>query len=293
MFRTLSLLLSVTSTILVLVAPAHADSTTTQTVSPGGSMRSSPDAAPSPANPVIVTITERTASCSPGCSRDATYTITLKTQHERANGPGLEGPSGYDFVGPQIDIAGDGNPLLTFDVDRSVLHPGFIPRPSKDAGDQLSVGFKGGVGTVSYKVDELPDGDYRVTPECCGAGSYDLFQQAFFVNFWARDSLPDALRNGVAIGLGTNYQCTSEVKITVSSAVAAKLKLKSTTIGARSFGNPCGGDKRVPLVKAARAALKRYKRVAVTGVVVAVGPEGKTLTNKRKVTLKQPASELG
>lgn len=280
-----------------LAGTAHADSTTTQAVPPGGSMRSSTDAAPSPETPLIVTVTNTNQPPSPpppgtapfpGSDGSVAVTVTLKDKHERAT------PSGFEFAGPQADIAGEGNLALAFDVDRSVPLPGYIRGPKGGRNYYtLLVAFEGDPYSLRYTVTDLPDGDFRLVPECCGAGSYDILQQAFYALAQdSHDSLPDALKNGVGIGLKRNFRCTADWTIKVSSAVARRLKLKSTTIGAKSFG-PSGGNGRVPLVRAARRALRRYSRVSVTAHVVATAPNGQVIRDKTTFTLKTPEGELG
>ena len=113
-------------------------------------MRSSPDAAPSPATPVIVTLSFPPSGCSQCSPQEGTYTITLKDTHERASKGSYEGSSPDPYVGPQIDISGEGggNVSMTFDVDASALLPGFIGDPT----DQLSVGLVlPAVSTVAIK----------------------------------------------------------------------------------------------------------------------------------------------
>jgi hypothetical protein len=313
-------LLSVLTLAAASIAPAaYADSTTTQTVGPGGTVRTSPDAAPSPANPVIVTVGARQSwggGCPTNCQEgDATFTITLKDKHDRGRGDGLEGPNGSDFVGPQVDVTaspGDVNFDLTFEIDASAYHPDFIPGPTPVNAIQFAFeGYAPGMESTQPSrfgaIEKLPDGDYRLVVKggrfwgaSDQAGSYDLLQQSFYSGngYEAKDkgSLQTALRKGVGINFGGNYEASVKAKITVSPSVAKRLKLKSTTLGSSSFPKQGHGFGYIKLSAAARKALKKYNKVVVYIETDQTTAWGETQKNRSKVTLttKKPQDdELG
>ena len=311
-FRTLPVVIALLA--LAAATPAHADSTVTQTVPPDGTLRSSPDAAPSPATPMIVTVTAGGAygSC-PGCQgTPSEITIALKDKHDRAIGPGLEGPSGYAFVGPQFDIASSGSKDLkniTVDVDASVVTPGLIGQrgfaigvlPTEPMGGMpggyqppTPVGHPGS----SAGVQPLPGGDFRVNLGAMAwEGSYDLYEEAWFASPWASGDLNEVLTKGVHAFVKTNYRAAWDWKVKVSSSVARTLKLKSTTIGKKSSAMSGPSNERfvstyIPLVADARKALKKYKKVKITLEVVGKSAGGDTIEEKASKVLKLPESEL-
>lgn len=313
-FAVLSLLLAG-----IFAGPAQADSTVTQTVPPGGTMRSSADAAPTPENPVIATVTAAPSSesgCHTNCSMgDSQITIAIQAQHDNANGGSNEGPSGYEFLGPQVKITSS-HPYsniaeAVFEVDASLVLPGFLKKKIGGSPTPFSVRIAepgrpltgDGVDFGDFaSIEELADGDYRLvvrgasgtTNASASTGTYDLVQQAFYANAAAEsEDLPDALRNGVRVLLLTNYRADVQWKLTVSSTVARQLKLKSVVVGAKHFDKPGHGRKRIPLVSAARRALKRYSRVSMTASSIAKGPNGQVIRDKDTFTLERPASELG
>jgi hypothetical protein len=148
----------------------------------------------------------------------------------------------------------------------------------------------------SYKtVVPFGDGDLRLSPERGSLGSYDLLQQSFYgIAAPVEESLPHALQKGMGVYFKTNFSVPVTWKVKVSDFVRRKLKLKSTTIGAKTFAAPGGGAQRVPLTAAARKALKRYKRVSGTVEAVATdGPLGAVISKKKMFTLKTPDSGLG
>jgi hypothetical protein len=297
------------------VAPAVADSTTTATVAPGGSLRSSSDAAPSPANPVIVTATAAEGDgCRVNCSQgDSTITIALKGKHDRANGPGIEGPSGWDFLGPQVDVttsqAYSNIAKVSFEVDASLVRPDFngVGLYGQFGFENISPGQRGESMVMSFEpagsdspmadrtlLEKLPDGDYRLTVTQVFGSSFDLFQQSWFMfGYGMDDDLTDTIRNGMKVWMKTNHKASESWKITVSSAVARTLKLKSITIGSASFPKPGGKNRRIPLTAAARKALRKYNRVVVKVNLTAKGPNGDVERDSRSFTLKKPESELG
>lgn len=299
-------------------AAGAADSTTTGTVAPGDSLRSSADAAPTPANPVIVTATtaqQGGQGCNTNCSDGpAQVTITLKDKHDRANGPGIEGPSGWDFLGPQVDVT-TSQPFpniakVSFEVDGSLVRPdfngeglfgqfGFENRAPNQRGEQMIMGFEP-AGSNSPSADrtlleKLPDGDYRLTVTQVFGSSFDLFQQSWYLMGVPMSyDLTDALRNGMKVWMKTNYKASESWKVTVSPAVAKVLKLKSTVIAAATFPKPGGKkNRRIDLTAAARKALRKYSRVRVTLSLTAKGPDGKVEKDSRSVELEKPKSELG
>jgi hypothetical protein len=294
-------------------APAVADSTSSATVAPGGSLRSSSDAAPSPGNPVIVTATAAGGEgCRVNCSQgDSTVTITLKDKHDRANGPGIEGPSGWDYLGPQVDVttsqAYSNIAKVAFEVDASLVRPDFSGNgqlgfenvdPGEQRGDRMVMSFEP-AGSDSPTADrtlleKLPDGDYRLTVTQVFGTSFDLFQQSWFMfGYGMDDDLTDTIRNGMKVWMKTNYKASESWKVTVSSSVARTLRLKSTTIGQATFPKPGGKNRRIPLTAAARKALRKYSRVRVTLKLTAKGPDGETMRDSRSVELEKPKSELG
>jgi hypothetical protein len=299
-------------------AAAQADSTTTQTVPPGGTMRSSPDAAPSPANPVIVNLTAAQSSeqgCRTNCQQgDVTYTIAIKDKHDRARGDGLEGPNGYDFAGPQVDVTssqtdgpGGGSEVrLSFEIDSSAYTPDFYATPGNTGinsnqfffeeigqdGRNLTQGFPG-----IFAVEKLADGDLRLTVpkdqhgrENVFTGSFDLLEQSFYVRNYLNSredsSLQTVLRKGVPIYFFGNYESTVKAKITLSPAVARKLRLKSNVIGAKNFPKAGEGTARIKLTRAAVKALKKYKKVVVYIETEHSGPRDQVKTKKSKATLE-------
>lgn len=284
--------------------PAHADSTITERVPAGGSLRSSTDAAPTPANPVIVTVTN-TAAPQPGAPPEfdgsAAITIALKSRAETKPGGNPEGPSGYEFMGPNVNITSPdpANISVVFEVEGSLRLPDFLTAKSQFTYNTTGTGRTPltGFNYMALPYDaEAPfgAGDYRLTVNRSSFGTYDLLQEGFYALVYANeDSFPDALKKGVGVYLKTNFKVEAEWTVKVSNAVAKRLKLKSTTIGMKTFAKPGGGDRRVPLTSAARKALKKYKRVAVTLYVEATGPNGEVISRKKALTLKTPDSELG
>ena len=293
---------------------AHADSTTTQTLPPGGTMKSSADAAPSPANPVIVTVTAGQSfenGCRTNCQQgDVTYTIAIKDKHDRARGPGLEGPNGYDFVGPQVDVTSSQTEFPTemrvsFEVDETTYLPGFFSRPGNTGINSNQFFFehvfqdgRSQTYPTILDVERLADGDLRLTPEkdrsgsgrdTLFTGSFDLLQQSFYVRsgYGSADkgSLETALRKGVLVDFFSNYESVVKAKITLSPSVAKKLRLKGTTIGAKNFPKAGEGSSRIKLTRAAVKALKKYKKVVVYIETEHTGPGGQVETNKSKTTL--------
>jgi hypothetical protein len=275
----------------------------------GESMRSSADASPSPANPVIA-IVSNTNQPVPGAPPEydgsATITVVTKDRADTAPGGNPEGPSGYEYMGPNVMIssADQANYSIAFEVDGSLRMPGFIPGSTPinknqfffhriPTGQPDSTGFNYSAATFSA-VETFGDGDYRMSVGRGGLGSYDVLQQAFYAN--AHDShneLPDALKNGVGVSLQTNFDCSVDWTIKVSSAVAHTLKLKSTTIGHKFFAKRGGGDQRVRLVPAARRALRHYSRVSVMALSVATAPNGQVIKDKHTWSLTTPQSQLG
>jgi hypothetical protein len=305
-------LLAVLALAAASTAPAaQADSTTTQTLPQGGTMRSSQDASPSPANPVIVSLTnaQDPPSCQfPPCQQDSTFTITLKDAHDRARGDGIEGPNGFDFVGPQVDItASDPNARvrLAFDVDASAYAPGFSGNgPHQFACEHLNPsGQLNPAVYCRFDAEKLADGDVRLTfprdqhgNDTVVTGSFDLLEQSFYVNSGYdggkdKGSLQTALSKGVAIDFSGNYAASVKAKITVSPSVARRLRLNSTTIGAKSFPTAPKGSARIKLTSAARKALKKYKKVVVYVETVHTGPGGQIKTKKSKATLTTKRDE--
>jgi hypothetical protein len=291
-------------------APAAADSTVSGTVPPGGSLRSSPDAAPSPANPVIVTVTtaedfkQDGSGCRVNCSDGpAQVTIALKDKHDQANGPGIEGPSGWDFLGPQVDVTSSQQiavARVAFEVDGSLVRPdfngsngqfGFESRAPSEQGESMIEWFS---MRDRATVEELPGGDYRLTVLQVFGPSFDIFQQSWFAYGYAMDDdLTDARRKGMKVWMKSNYKASESWKVTVSSAVARTLKLKSTVIGTASFPKPGGKNRRIPLTRAARKALRKYSRVRMTLSLTAKGPNGDVERDSRSVELEKPKGELG
>lgn len=313
-------LLAVLAFVAASTAPAaEADSTTTQTLPPGGTMRSSQDASPSPANPVIVTVTNREHAPPPGCpcgDGSATFTIAIKNKHDRGRSDGLEGPNGYDFVGPQIDITGgprvDTWIAVSFEVDSSAYLPNFAKAgPNINDHQFFYENYVPNRRPPSFPtipvVEKLADGDVRFTTpkdqfgvERESVGSFDLLQQSFYVGSGYdgndKGSLQTALRKGVLIDFSGNYKNSVEAKITLSPSVARRLHLKSATIGAKNFPETGSGSGRIKLTSAAVKALKKYKKVVVYVETVHTGPEGQIKTKKSKATLttqRPGGDELG
>lgn len=293
-------------------APAVADSTVTGTVAPAGSLRSSSDASPSPANPVIVTATAAGGpDCRVNCSEgDSQITISLRDKHDRSNGPGIEGPSGWDYLGPQVDVttsqAYSNIAKVAFEVDASLVRPdfsgsgqlGFANVKLGDRGEHMITSFEP-AGSDSPTADrtlleKLPNGDYRLTVTQVFGTSFDLFQQSWFMfGYGMGDDLTDAIGKGMKVWMKTNYRASESWKVTVSASVAKTLKLKSTTIGEASFPTPGGKNRRIPLNAGARKALRKYSRVRVTLSLVAKGPNGDVKRDSRSVKLEKPKSDLG
>jgi hypothetical protein len=124
--------------------------------------------------------------------------------------------------------------------------------------------------------------------------SFDLFQDSWFLfGYGMGDDLTDAIRKGLPVWMKTNYRASERWKVTVSSAVARALKLKSTVIGQQSFPKPGGKQRRIPLTAAARKALRKYSRVRVTLSLVAKGPGGEVQRDSRSVELEKPKPDLG
>lgn len=291
--------------------PALAASTTTQRIPPGGSMRSSADAAPSPANPVIVTVTNRNQPQPPpppgsqysGPDGSSAVTIALKDRAATAPGGNPEGPSGYEYLGPNVNIssADPANYSVVFELEGSLVYPDFLQPVARQVLYHLLPAGETEPGGFNYMAqpfktfEPFGDGDFRLTLDFGGLGSYDLIQPSFFALAGPQgDSLPESRKKGVGVYLKTDYKVAVAWKIKVSDFVRRKLKLKSATIGAKSFAKPGDGFRRIPLTTAARRALKGYSRVSVTGYAVAgPGPRGEVIKAKKTWTLKTPESELG
>jgi hypothetical protein len=294
---------------------AQADSTMTQTLPPGGTMRSSPDAAPSAANPVIVTLTAAQSfenGCRTNCQQgDVAYTITIKDKHDRARGDGLEGPNGYDFVGPQVDVTSSQTDFPTeariaFEVDSSTYTSDFYAPPGRTGGNPNQFWFEhigqdernqtmG--GAESFDIETLAGGDLRLTfpkdqhgRENVFTGSFDLLEQSFFVRSYLNSkedsSLQTVLSKGVPVEFFSNYEASVKAKITLSPAVARKLRLRSTTIGTKNFSKAGTGTGRIKLTRAAVKALKKYKKVVVYIETEHSGPRDQVKTKKSKATLE-------
>jgi hypothetical protein len=285
-------------------------------------MRSSPDAAPSPATPVIATLTNTSNSVQPcpGCTPPPpeayTFTVTLKDAHDRARGPGLEGPNGFEYVGPQVDVTpSGGNPNggpgpagarheITFDVDPSAFHPGFFAAPGNTGINSKQFFYNnnspgqsspGGDYSTFGSVVKLADGGYRLNPTgggnfgpISGVVQYDVLQQEFYARVGIsseKDSLPTALRKGVLVDFFGNYEHTVKANVAVSSSVAKRLGLKSRILGTKTF--PRGGSNKsfIKFSSAARKALKKYKKVVVYAESTHTTPWGASETNKAKLTL--------
>jgi hypothetical protein len=296
---------------LASVGTAQADSTVTQTVPAGGSVRSSPGA-PTPQTPLVVIVTNRTPAqpaptgCPPDvCASDdgtRSFTVSLKDARDRALAPGIEGPSGYVYTGPQADVSSTAAPqnvAVSFELDASVPMPDSLnPNPFHYA--VYRSGFGDPFMALGLATGAMPDGDIRLTPDkqhgggFTGPGSYDVLQDDFFaLAYRTDDSLPAAIRNGVSVGLKTNFKVTADWTIKVTESVRRVLRLKSTTIGHKVFAKPGGGDRKVPLTAAARKALRKYSRVVVTANVVARRSDGNVIRDKVKLTLKKPQSDIG
>ena len=319
-------LLAVLALLAASTAPAaQADSTTTQTVPPGGTMRSSPDAAPSPANPVIVTLVAEQSlegGCRTNCQQgDVSYTITIKDKHDRGRADGLEGPNGYDYVGPQVDVTSSQTQSptqvrLAFEVDSTTYTRGFNTTPGATGitADQFTFEhvFQDGRSQpypTIFVVEKLADGDLRLTPpknqfggDAVFTGSFDLTEQSFYTrsgyNGDDKGSLQTALRKGVLIDFFGNYEASVKAKITVSPSVAKRLKLKSTTLGTKTFPTAAEGKGRIKLTRAAVKALKKYKKVVVyiesASTRTADGQQVKAKKTKTTLTTKtEEDDELG
>jgi hypothetical protein len=295
-------------------APAFADSSTSGTVPPGGSLRSSTDGEPSPATPVIVTVTTsgQYPSCQTNCSQgDSQITIALKDAHAQ---PAPGGVRPFDYVGSQVDVASSQNlniARLVFDVDSSIIRPNFaypsgefqagITRPgdirSYYGVEKPGSGALGAVGMV----ETLPSGDVRITLNSGTPGgpplatsSIDLLQQGWWVNGYEADTdLDTALGSGVNVTLYASYKAAEAWTITVSPAVAKKLKLKGTTIGRASFPTTPGPTRRIALTPAARKALRKYSRVAVKVNLVAKETGGEVHRHTWALKLAKAEDELG
>ncbi len=299
---------------------AQADSTTTQTLARGESMRSSPDAAPSPATPVIATVTNTSnayGACQDCPPETYTFTLTLKDKHDRARGPGLEGPNGLEYVGPQVDITASGSGpeggppgataarhAITFEVDPSAFHPGFFAAPGNTGinskqffffGNDPGKSNPGGDYSIFGSITQLAAGDVLLNPaggsaysNSLDAKQYDVAQQEFYARAGIsvpKESLPTALRKGVKVDFFGNYRHTAKIDVAVSPSVAKRLRLKSRILGTKTFTNSGLDDGTVKFNSAARKALKKYKKVVVYAESTHTTPWGEKETNKAKVTL--------
>src|SRR4051794_37767122 len=250
-----SSLVSLTTLALVALAPAaaSADSTITAKVAPGGSLRSSPDAAPSPETPLIVTVYTATEGTAP-----SDVTITFKNKPDHDIGPDLEGGAAYALMGPQVDVSAtqpgsskDQVDKVVFEVDASLYRPGFLMGRSQF---YFSF-FEGGNAHCSNQTNDchfeeemfqrLADGDVRLTVPAGSfdtmSGSYGLKEEELYGGVGIPDGdLVAAIRHGIRVPFTTTYRCTGgELEITVSGAVARALKLKSTTIAQKDWADQC------------------------------------------------------
>jgi hypothetical protein len=288
---------------------AHADATTTETLSPGGSMRSSADAVPSPAMPVIVTLTAGLGCNSFPCQDTATYTVTLKDRHDPDFFPDVPLPPVW--TGPQIDVSASsidtaGAPSVAIDVDRSLATPGWIHNPQERT-QQFTVVSKpcsktsGDIMLVA-DLEELPDGDVRLLPAVdgrqCEESQYAVSQYPFAVDLPGpvRRPLADALRRGLTFAndplgmsmIGGGYRNTYKVTASVKQAVAKKLGLKSTVVGSLSgvVDELSDAWRPVPLTAPAKKAFKRAKTVDVALKVVARGLGGQSAPDTGTIVLR-------
>src|SRR4051794_13791478 len=129
------LLAALTAALMTSAAPALADTTFTQTVTPGGSFRTA-EGPPTEATPLIISGT--ISNCSSGCPAGP-ITLTVTFHGDEAgdvNGPEFEGESNeLAPAGRAVDVSLSGADVqgqravgvasITFDVDKSQLYPGF------------------------------------------------------------------------------------------------------------------------------------------------------------------------
>jgi hypothetical protein len=315
MSRMLSLL-TVSLAILLVAAPAAlADSTVTQKVPTGGSVSlDPPGTAPTPDNPIVVTVTNPNQACPGGCSPQGEVTVTI-TKRTTPTVP-MSGNQ-FDVVGPQHDISIKtnqpsqpgytpiGTGFATFDVDASLLLPGFYGYAGRrDPRQQLSIaGLRGTDPTGLMTVSELPDGDLRYSgtiemhdpltnaPE--DVVSYVAHRVPFTFSSMAwgplpRDQgifdIPAVRRHGFRINTGCMYACEFSLTATVSQKAASVLGLKSTVIAKRHFtqlpsvhhsASSKAFPRMLPLTSAAKAALEsvpkkvKFIKFALTTTITA------------------------
>jgi hypothetical protein len=285
MSRMLSLL-TVSLAILLVAAPAAlADTTVTQTVPPGGSVSlDPPGTAPTPENPIVVTVWNRAEDNG---NQSVTYTITKRTTPTVSFDTGVR--FGVDIVGPQHDISVKSNDprspdgfaqgFATFDVDASLLRPGFYGYPgSTGPSDQITIP---GLGSGVASATELPNGDVRYsghigvdqkTHRPADVVSF-VAQRAKFVYLGSVSpdrsrgldlSLSKVRSEGFEASYVGRFACEFTLTLRVSQRAATVLGLKSTVIAKGHFeqlptvhyraGKP--PIYKLRLTSAAKAALK-------------------------------------
>jgi hypothetical protein len=269
--------------LLFAVPAALADTTATQTVPPGGSFSlDPPGTAPTPENPIVVTVTNRAED---NAKDGVTITITKRTTPTVSFDTGAK--FGVDIVGPQHDIsikrndprALDGHAVgfATFDVDASLLRPGFYGYPgSTGPSDQITIpGLGSGVASAAT---ELPNGDVRYSGGQIGVDQ-KTHQLADVVSYVAQRAklvyagtvltersgdLSKVRSKGFEASYTCTFVCEFTLKLTVNQRAATVLGLKSTVIAKGHFeqlptvhfraGKP--PIYKLRLTSAAKAALK-------------------------------------
>jgi hypothetical protein len=250
---------------LAIAGPAVADTSQTVTIPWNGTWRSAPEATPETPLIVDVALGDKPQFECEGCSAEGlTTTVTFKDAHDRAaDDLDQMGKQHSEYVGPQVDFSrGDlrypgntsGFPFksLAFEIDASKVIPGalwintFVP-----------------VGYLTYNVENPPpglqhayvqpgpdsqvplaNGDHRLVLTNYPHSStweivHDLFKLTGSSIFAGGDlaldgkiTLAEILKSGgLRYQAFASYQSSVRAKLTVTAAVAKRLKLKSATLG--------------------------------------------------------------
>jgi hypothetical protein len=276
---------------------ASADTTTTQTVAPGGIVSSGP--APTPADPVQVFVQT---------PKGGTITITkisnpkafANTNPESTSGPNFFEPTPEIDITPPASRGGDGYLPVVFVIDGSSVPrpgPGFTTAgeakalgrlmkvfqnydgkaPTNDTGSQLYPNYSRlpngdikavtAIGSYLHNYDGSPASRVSLYP------SYDPFASTTTIrpapsspqNGYA-ESLDESIDHGIVIDNGCNWFCVGSVTLTISRTAAKKLGLKSTTLLKLTGLTRATTLVHFPLK--VRKGLRKFNRISITPTVL-------------------------
>ena len=294
---------------------ASADSTVTKTVAPGGTISTGSEA--TPADPILVTVTSK---------QGGTYRIDTITDPKRT--PLRPYSPRLAYEGPQVLVVppcGEADPGCQPFATNIVIDSSVMPAPGNGlfgviGKDRLNTKaeFTGFCVQATEPVARcyfddplsrrenpaqprhtmLPDGDVSIAISGDSETNPNFSQLRFdFGHPPSRIGLSapgtahlDQLFAGdIDFGVICSLTCTTKVKLAVSSAIARKYHLGSTTIAAKSFGAP--GFLHVKPSSAVKRKLAKAKRVTVTTTAVTRDDSGKTATDTATTVLTPGAQD--